>query len=210
MHLRRFACFLLIACAVGLGSHTVLAQSKDKQKTIGQPSSSATTPSLIVVNADGAKLEGNKLTLTGVQKSSIIFADRPERSAGHVLTSEVIKEWGQGDDSFKKDPPNATISVLGGKDGSDFKDAVVELKSPKLEGDNLVFEVSVLEGDLGNADGPASLFIDWWGYRWHAPAFVAGMAVGAAVTHPYYPYYHPYYPPPPPYRCGYYPYPPCY
>lgn len=160
----------------------------------------------MVVNAEGAKLEGKKLTLTGVQKSSIIFADRPVRAAGHVLTSEFVKAWDEGDDSFKKDPPNATVSILGG-DVDKAKDAVVELVSAKLDGDNLVFEVNVLEGDLDGAKGPASLFIDYWGYHWHARhAFYAGVAVGAAAAsgYPYYP--PPYYPP----RCGYYPYPPCY
>jgi hypothetical protein len=33
-------------------------------------------------------------------------------------------------------------------DGSSVKDAVVVLKSPKLEGDKLTFNVQVLEGDL--------------------------------------------------------------
>ena len=34
------------------------------------------------------------------------------------------------------------------------------LKSAKLEGDKLTFDVTVLEGDLAGADGPASVFID--------------------------------------------------
>ena len=56
-------------------------------------------------------------------------------------------------------PPNATISVMSKAKGK-VADAVVVLKSPKLEGDRLTFDVSVLEGDLGQADGPATLFID--------------------------------------------------
>ena len=92
------------------------------------------------------------------------------------------------------------------------------LKAPKLEGDNLSFEVSVLEGDLTDATGAAALFIDWFAVRgphggavvgrgpaWHGAwyahpgaAFAAGAAVGAAAARPY------------GYRCGYYPYPPCY
>ncbi len=76
MRLRGLLCFLVIAGVAGLGGQ---AWSQSKQKTIGQPSGGGMTPTLVVVNADGAKLEGNKLTLTGVQKSSIIFADRPER-----------------------------------------------------------------------------------------------------------------------------------
>jgi hypothetical protein len=174
-------------------------------------------PSLAVLNAKGASLQGNKLTLTGVSPNSIVFADRPVRAAGHVLTAHFIKEWDVGVDSFAKDPPNATISVLSG-DGATVKDAVVVLKAPKLEGDNLSFEVSVLEGDLTDATGAAALFIDWFAVRgphggavvgrgpaWHGAwyahpgaAFAAGAAVGAAAARPY------------GYRCGYYPYPPCY
>lgn len=214
MRASAFACLLLAACVAGLGSQAAWGQSKEKhvpmQKTIGVPSNTPPTPTLVVVNADGATLADGKLTLTGVQKSSIIFADRPVRAAGHVPTSEFVKEWGEGNDNFAKDPPNATVSVIGGS-GEDIKDAVVVLKSPRIEGENLVFDVSVLEGDLDKATGPASLFIDWWGYHWRARgAFYAGVAAGAAAAaYPYYP--PPYYPPPRPYyHCGYYPYPPCY
>jgi hypothetical protein len=65
------------------------------------------------------------------------------RAAGHVLTSDFIKEWDEGNESFAKDPPNATISVLS-SDGKTVEDAVVVLKAPKLTGSELTFEVSVL------------------------------------------------------------------
>jgi hypothetical protein len=56
------------------------------------------------------------------------------------------------------------VSVFS-KDGSSVNDAVLELTSAKLEGERLTFDVKVLEGSLGKADGPASIFIDtlWWG-----------------------------------------------
>jgi hypothetical protein len=38
------------------------------------------------------------------------------------------------------------------------------LKTAKLEGENLTFDVAVLEGDLEGADGPASVFIDRFGF----------------------------------------------
>lgn len=212
MRLKLIACMALLA---GCLSGAAIAAEKHVplQKTIG--GTSHPVPSLAVLNSRGATLDGNKLTLTGVTPNSIIFSDRPARSAGHILTSDFIKHWSEGKDSFAADPPNATISVLGGADGTEVKDAVVVLKSPKIEGDNLSFEVSVLEGDLTGASGPASLFIDWfvagrgWGYHpWHhAGAFYAGAAVGAAVGAAA-AYGAPYYYPPP--RCGYYPYPPCY
>jgi hypothetical protein len=189
------------------------------QKAIGQAKDAKpeVVPSLIVLNARGASLQGQKLTLVGVAPNSIVFADRPVRSAGHVLTAHLLEEWGTGSDSFAKDPPNATVSVFS-KDGSTIRDAVVVLKTPNLQGDQLTFDVQVLEGDLAGADGAASVFIDIIGMPW-TPLSFAGVARRTAARAAWYgaaaaPYYHPYYPPPPaPYyrpACGYYPYPPCY
>src|SRR5438105_12052074 len=111
------------------------APAPSSMKTIGTPAAAPKpeiVPSLFVLNSRGATLQGDTLVLTGVTPSSIIFADRPVRSAGHQPTVDVIAEWGSGEDSFTKNPPNATLSVFG-KDGS-VKDAVVVLKNPKLEG----------------------------------------------------------------------------
>jgi hypothetical protein len=166
-------------------------------------------PSLIVMNARGATLEGQALTLTGVSPNSITFADRPTRAAGHLLTPHLLEEWTVG--SFAKDAPNATVSVMS-RDGVSVRDAVVELKDPHLDGDRLTFNVRVLEGNLAGADGPAAVFIDIIGMPMTPMSFAGvarrtarraawyGAATGAAA--PYYPY-SPYYPPPYPY-----PYPP--
>jgi hypothetical protein len=193
-------------------------------KTIGKPSTEKekpkVEPALIVMNARGATLQGQTLTLTGVSPNSIIFADRPVRAAGHALTTHLLEEWATGDDSFGKDPPNATISVFS-KDASSVKDAVVVLKSPKLDGDKLIFNVQVLEGDLTGGDGPASVFIDIIGLPFtplsfagvarrtaYRSAVYAGAAAAAGVGYYGAPYVGPYaYPRP---ACGYYPYPPCY
>lgn len=124
------------------------------QKTIGEAKPEV-VPSLIVMNASGASLQGGKLTLTGIAPNSIVFADRPVRAAGHALTKHLLEEWGEGNESFAADPPNATVSVFS-KDGSGVRDAVVVLKTPKLEGDRLTFDVDVLEGDLTGGDGSGS------------------------------------------------------
>jgi hypothetical protein len=65
----------------------------------------AMQPSLIVMNAHGATLLGQTLTLTGVSTDSIVFADRPVRAAAHLLTTDVLQERA-ADGSFAKDPPN--------------------------------------------------------------------------------------------------------
>jgi hypothetical protein len=146
------------------------------QKMIGQAGPDI-VPSLIVMNARGASLQGGKLTLTGAAPNSIVFADRPVRAAGHSLTTDLLQEWSpnnQSDESFTKDPPNATVSVFSA-DGSKVRDAVVVLKTAKLEGDRLTFDVDVLEGDLAGSDGPAALFIDRFGFGgFHAGGFHAG------------------------------------
>jgi hypothetical protein len=158
-------------------------------------------PSLFVMNARGASLQGQTLTLAGVSPTSIVFADRPVRAAGHLPTEALLEEWTTGD--FAKDAPNATVSVLG-KDGASARDVVVELKSPHLEGDRLTFDTRVLEGDLAGADGPAAVFIDIIGMPL-TPLSFAGVARRAArraywygaATAPYRPYGYPgYYPPP--------------
>ena len=138
------------------------ATSAMPMKTIGVPSKRKGSESLIVLNASGAKLSGQTLVLEGTSRSAIIFTDRPARSAGHIVTHEVVDLWSTG--SFAKDPPNATVSAFA-KDGVTVSDAVVVLTKPRLEGDKLTFDVAVLEGDLGKSDGPAAIFIDtiWFG-----------------------------------------------
>ncbi|MBB3391944.1 putative membrane protein YgcG [Rhizobium sp. BK275] len=132
------------------------------EKAIGQVTPTGPVPSLAVINSAGAKIENGKLVLTGVSANSIVFADRPVRAAGHVTTEQFIMQWDDGKDNFAVDPPNATVSVLGG-DGSDVSDAVVTLKTPKLDGTTLTFDIAVLEGSLSGATGPAAVFIDHFG-----------------------------------------------
>jgi len=132
----------------------------------GPASSQPKQSSLMVLNARKAALTGHTLALDGVSASAIVFADRPIRRAGYIHTDDLLKLWSSG--SFAKDPPNATVSAFAA-DGAQLNDLVVVLKSPKrghdATGDTLTFDVTVLEGDLGQATGPAAVFIDtiWFG-----------------------------------------------
>jgi len=211
MNLIDTACLLTTAVGLLVAPAWTVAQTEIgtlPQQTIGQGKPEL-VPSLIVLNARGATLQGQQLTLVGVASNAIVFADRPVRSAGHVLTTHVLEEWGAGSDSFAKNPPNATVSVFS-KDGESVRDAVVVLKTPTMSGEQLTFDVQVLEGELAGADGAAAVFIDIIGMPW-TPLSYAGVmrrtarraawysaATAAAAA--------PYYRPP----CGYYPYPPCY
>ena len=156
MKLFPMAVFALIALSA-------LAEAQAPSTQASRQSDPQRTQALIVLNAHGATLSNGSLVLEGTMPSAIMFADRPVRAAGHILTSRMVELWSK-DGTFTKDPPNATVSVFS-KDGSAINDAVVVLRTAKLEGERLSFAATVLQGNLGKADGPASVFIDtvWFG-----------------------------------------------
>ena len=155
----------LAAIAAAFAFLVGVAQAQTPARTIGQPQKPPLIPSFIVLNAQGAQLtgaqlSGQKLTLQNVSTNAVVFADRPVRAAGHVLLAHVLEEWAAASaDSFAKDAPSATVSVLS-KGKNSVVDAVVVLRAPKLDGGALSFEVQVLEGDLKGGEGAATVFID--------------------------------------------------
>lgn len=127
---------------------------------------------LFVQHAHALTSKGDTITLHGVSPATLYFSDRPDRIAGHGTTEEMVKTWSTGDDSFAKDPPNATLSFLG---EGEFEDVVVVLSEPLLVGSELSYTVKVLEGKLPASAGLTSLFIDIIG-RPMTPRSVAGVA----------------------------------
>jgi hypothetical protein len=79
---------LALSLAAPFAASAEDAIAQPGQKTIGQPQSAKgdMIPSLAVINSRGATLQGNVLTMTDVGSNSIVFADRPFRATGHVLT----------------------------------------------------------------------------------------------------------------------------
>jgi hypothetical protein len=169
--LAAFVGFLAISVLVGvelarIGLAADPAAEKEKK-----------VPMLLVQTAKGATLVGGKLTLKGVSPMTVYFSDRPTRVAGHVATSEMIPLWTEGKDSFLKDPPNATLSTFTA-DGK-VANVVVELKNPGLSGDQMTYDVRVLQGKLPDNADAASLFIDVVGMPL-TPVSYAGAARRAA------------------------------
>ena len=126
---------------------------------------------LFVQNSHDVSVEKGKLTLKKVSPTTIFFTDRPERIAGHMTTKDFVDEWGKGDNSFKADPPNAALSIFG-KD--EIVDIEVTLMNPRFEGDDLVYDIAILQEDLKPVSGQSSLFIDPVG-RPMSPTSVAGV-----------------------------------
>jgi hypothetical protein len=128
---------------------------------------------LYVQTAHAVTFQDDKMTLYGVSPSTLFFSDRPERIAGHGTTEELVHEWTEGPDSFAKDPPNATLSILEGKD--DIENIVVILQNPQLKGSRLTYTIKVLDGKVPSHGGACALFIDIIG-RPLTPLSVAGVA----------------------------------
>jgi hypothetical protein len=126
------------------------------QNTTGH-GSGETADFLFVQNARSIVHADGRLTLKGVSPATVMFSDRPERIAGHMNTARFVPFWSEGDESFLLDPPNATLSFL---ENRDMEDVVLVLQEPELVGDDLSYQVRVLDGTLPAEAGPASLFID--------------------------------------------------
>jgi hypothetical protein len=147
----------------------------------GAPAVKQKVELLLVQNSRGVAIDKDKRTLTlkGVSPTTLFFSDRPVRMAGHYNKEDYLKMWTDGKDSFDADPPNATLSVF--EEGQDdLLDVVVKLQNPRYQGDDLIYDITLIEGKLPKVSGPSSLFIDIFGV-WRRTARRA-VWVGAAAT----------------------------
>jgi len=113
---------------------------------------------LFVQNAKDVTVDDGKLILKGIGPTVLFFSDRPERIAGHMTNERYLKLWTEdGKDSFLADPPNATVSVFADDTEANL---VVTLRNPQFDGDDLTYDISVIQGKLPEKGGPCSVFID--------------------------------------------------
>ena len=82
--------------------------------------------------------DGDTLTLKGLSPSTLYFADRPQREVGHMSSRQFVANWGEGDNSFAQNPPNAVLSFAEPGDRLP-EDAVVVIQDPHLDGDALSY-----------------------------------------------------------------------
>lgn len=129
--------------------------------------------SMFVQTARGISSDGTTLTLNDVTPSTLYFSDRPKRVVGHMTTADFVDLWGEGDNSFEEDPPNAVLAFLEPDDQAP-EDAVVVIKQPRLENGHLSYSIETLDGTVSTETGPVTLFIDPFG-RPLSPVSVGGM-----------------------------------
>lgn len=113
---------------------------------------------LFVQNAKSMRYSNGELELQQVSPMTVFFSDRPKRIAGHMRTDHFLKIWNGGKNSFKRVPPNATLSVF--NKNSQAIDVVLALSEPRISGDKVIYKAKVLLGTPPESGGENSLFID--------------------------------------------------
>ncbi len=163
---------VMLPLVLGCGANPQTTAPEDARSEEASATATHEIEYLFVLTAESATLADGVLTMGDVNPATLYFSDRPDRVAGHLTTEEFVAGWEEGDDSFASNPPNATLSVLSGPEP---QDVVVVLSEPRLEDGDLVFSVSILEGNPEIAGGANSLFIDIIG-RPLTPVSAAGVA----------------------------------
>ena len=128
---------------------------------------------LFVQDAKAMTFDGSQLTLKEADPNIIFFCDRPVRTAGHMTRDAFMKLVSEGENSFADNPPNAAVSIIDAN--GEVTEAVLTLsKKPLVSGNNMVFPIKVIEGDLPKAGETTIMFIDPIG-RPMSPTSVAGV-----------------------------------
>lgn len=173
----------LLAALIAL-PQVAIAQTPAPAKPAAVAISSQKVELLFVQNSTGIEYDKAKGTLRmkNIGRSTLFFTDRPVRMAGHYHTrDEFLKLWSEGPDSFAKNPPNATLSMLEvGK--ADLQNAVINLRNPRMQGKDLIYDITLIEGTVPQAAGDAVLFIDILGFWRRNIRRVAVIGTAAAVT----------------------------
>ena len=114
---------------------------------------------LFVQDAKAMTFDGSRLTLKGANPNIIFFCDRPVRTAGHMTRDAFMKLVTEGENSFADNPPNAAVSIVSAK--GEVTEVVVTLsKRPLISGNDMVFPIKVIDGELPNAGETVIMFID--------------------------------------------------
>jgi hypothetical protein len=125
-----------------------------------------------------ADLDSMSVRLIDVGEQTVYFSDRPNRIAGHIGLEKFVNGWSKGDDSFAENPPNAVLSVY---DDTGYENAlvVIEIMAPRMDGDDLIYDYKIIDGEMPASGSASSLFIDTFGPGGGVGRGYHGVGVGA-------------------------------
>ncbi len=127
---------------------------------------------LFVQDSKAMTFDGSRLTLKEANPNILFFCDRPVRTAGHMHRDAFMKLVSEGENSFADNPPNAAVSIVSG--AGEVTEVVVTLnKRPLISGNDMVFPIKVIDGELPAKGETVIMFIDPIG-RPMSPTSIAG------------------------------------
>ena len=148
---------VLVLTLALLSSVVTLAQTAKRAATPKPASSAVRAADLLFVQSAAAGTFANgTLTLT-TASPVLFFMERPGRVTGTLTLAKFLSLWSEGEDSFKKDPPNAVISIVSGQA---LNNAVIVLERPNATATGVRYAARVLSGTIPPSFSGASLFID--------------------------------------------------
>jgi hypothetical protein len=129
---------------------------------VAQPKAPPNSPEVLFVQtAKKVAFKDGTLTLEDVSPATAFFSDRPKRIVGQVRNDLFLKQWTEGKNSFKNDPPNAFLTVF--NEGSRPTGVTVVLTNPRVAGNNFQYDARILKGTPPAAGIESTLFIDGGG-----------------------------------------------
>jgi len=137
---------------------------------------------MFVQSADDLTVDraASTMRLVKINQQTLYFSDRPQRIAGHITMADYLKEWTAkaGPDNFGANTPNAALSVYEpGQEDSTL--VVIKITKPVVDGADLVYHYSLINGTMPASGGATSLFIDWIGVGGGVGPGFHGVGVGA-------------------------------
>ena len=145
MHKMAALCFALSMCWIAVHPNAI-AQTK------------APLQVQFIQTAGSVSFKDGVLSLDNVAPMTAFFSDRPERLTGAIRNDQFAKLWTEGSHSFRKDPPNAVLSVFSPQGRP--TQAVLVLNNPRVDGRTISYDVRTLKGDVPALGAESTLFID--------------------------------------------------
>src|SRR5215475_10147303 len=144
---------LMIAAFICLASVSFLAAQTKPPPNAAQY--------LFVQSAKNVAFKDGVLTLQGVSPVTAFFSERPDRIVGQIRNDLFLKQWADGKNSFKSDPPNAFLTVFNASTRP--ASAIIALSNPRSTGNSLQYVARILKRyPAGKRDREHTLYRRWW------------------------------------------------
>lgn len=113
---------------------------------------------MFVQSARGMRWDGRHLILLELAASTVYLTGQPARIMGHLPTGMFLDRWYAAAGDYPTQPVAAVLSLLDVEDRHQC-DVHVEVALPRISDSGLLYEVTILSGDIPESSGGCTLFI---------------------------------------------------